>query len=146
MVENLPLNIIYSFKSVNALSDSHEFTQEQNQSYYQILYCFSEKEKVDWNWLKDLFEKFFGRTANEGIGLGPFENLSEINQLALKVCSELQSPLAYLLCITDYNLGLESVSHTTHFANIFSNYGKKLVNPNARSEKTNFFKRIFKDS
>lgn len=131
MRQNLNLNLLYNFLPANH--------NNEVQSYYRVLYFFSEAGHLSERTLHHLYQKF--------PNVGPldwicFDNLDDMGRFALDVCKEVAAPEVFILSAQDYNLGIDSSPDMRNFRELFRRYGTCVDNPE-KSRKKNVFGKLF---
>jgi predicted amidohydrolase len=130
MRNNLNLNLLYNFVSTNG---------GESQSYYKVLYFFSEAGY--------LAERTLGNIYDRYPQVGPadwicFDNLDDLGRFALDVCQEVAAPEVFILSAQDYNIGVDTCPDVRTFREMFRRYGTCIDNPE-KSKKKNVFGKLF---
>ena len=148
MKSNLEIYLIYCYASQSRTQVYHTDNEIfPKQSYYYVLDLFSEVSEINRDLLVRLYHELHGGHSQlDEEKIGPFQDLEELNRYALKVADELLSPAVFVLSAVDYNNALENLTLARDLKAIFRANGTRLENQKYLSGRSNFFRRIFKDT
>lgn len=138
MKENLHLNLLYNFIETRASSGVVE-------SYYKILYFFSQTGPVSQQTLSDIYEANFEKnsaiqTSNTNL---IFTSLDQLGNYAVDVCRNLGVDEVFILSVHDYNIGLDSCLDIESFQGLFKRYGTCISQPENYTKKKNLLNKFF---
>lgn len=131
MRQNLNLNLLYNFLPVTKGNET--------QSYYKVLYFFSEAGHLSERTLHQVYQKYENVGPLDWIC---FDNLDDLGQFAVDICKEMAAPEVFILSTQDYNLGVDSCLDMRNFRDVFRRYGTCVDNPE-KSRKKNVFGKLF---
>lgn len=92
------------------LSEENEAGQMAGQAFY-LMYLFDENGILDQEPLRNVYYELFSKfpqDRSKGF-VGPFENMTALNQYALAVCENMNSHQICLLPLKEYNSVMEEV-------------------------------------
>jgi hypothetical protein len=101
MTNNDAIVMIYDYKEGADLKPS---------AYY-LYHAFDENGLIDLDAMVEVYEEFINQTPETSkLPLGPFDNLTFLNQFAFKVCEKIDNSLVSLISVKDYNSILEEAT------------------------------------
>lgn len=138
MKNNLPLNLLYRFKSFN--------TPDGATSLYEVLHFFSESSDLPEDLLENVYRDHFGDEYDSQKSNSLrfyFHSLDDLGEFALKVCEQVHVSEVLILSSDDYNLAIESCYDLKGFRDVFRRNGTSIVNSSLSSGKKNIFGKLF---
>lgn len=124
--------------------DYFDSSRVKTPSYY-FVYLFDREGRLDMDSFEDTFSDVLLKSMKSEIPgyIGPFENLSELNQYAYGLCEKTSSEWIGLMPIKDYNQVMTGVSSVEEFRLQFAEKLNILENVNKGSKSKGILSRFF---
>ena len=106
---------------------------------------FSDQEDLSWNDLKLQYQSVFMKESDDHLGIGPFQNISDLHRFGLSLGEKIGSPQVYFHSVFDYNQMVEQVFDIAGFKKSLL-AGHMIETNKNKGTNSSFFGRIFKDS
>jgi hypothetical protein len=131
------INILYKF------NDNSSGSQELNVvSEYEILQLFTAIGPLPSKVVTSVYRDFESPNEKTSKKLC-FSSLENLGRFVLELLKEAESPEAFLLSTSDYNIGLDSCNDSEQFQDIFRRYGTQVENPESSIKKKSLFGNLF---
>ncbi|MBT3983640.1 MAG: hypothetical protein HOE90_19955 [Bacteriovoracaceae bacterium] len=144
-----PLFLIYDYANPavgeEEVADESSVLDLQGEKHYRITYFFSDQEDLSWNDLKLQYQSVFMKESDDHLGIGPFQNISDLHRFGLSLGEKIGSPQVYFHSVFDYNQMVEQVFDIAGFKKSLL-AGHMIETNKNKGTNSSFFGRIFKDS